>query len=411
MTEDKKQVDTDAERNDQNVIAETETSPPVVEESVNDIPEAAPGEAAEAVASEYPVTVKRRFSWAAITLTLLIIITMAAVAFLGWFGYQYLQSDQQGSAQLHEQMQSLQAQVQHQTEQLAGVQQSQSQTLAQAQQVNDEAQQRIQALEQRVAAQNKRLLAMSTITREDWLLAEAEYLLKLANQRILIERSAEGAEALLTEADAILRDLEDPDLFPLRKAVNNDLAALRLVQKIDVEGIYLTIEGLTNQLSSLPLQPSRQEFMAETPAEQPEDVDAQSWWAVFKRSFRTFANALGEYVRVRDHSVEAKALLAPDTAQHLLQNLRLILERAQLALLREQPHIYQQSLLQAESYIERYFPDSARSQQYRQQLTNLSQKTIVTQLPDISPSLELLHSYIEQLHQLQGATPATQGAQ
>lgn len=409
MTEDKKQPETKAEHSDQNLIAETDASPPVIE-SVSDAPQAV-SEEAETAGSERPVTVKRRFFWASLILALLIIITMAAVAYLGWFGYEYLQSDQQGSAQLHEQIQSLQAQVQHQTEQLAGVQQSQSQTLAQALQAGDEAQERIQALELRVTAQNKRLLAMSTITREDWLLAEAEYLLKLANQRILIERSAEGAEALLTEADAILRDLEDPDLFPLRKAVNNDLAALRLVQKIDVEGIYLTIDGLINQLSSLPLKPTRQDIMTETDTEGPEDKGVQGWRAALNRSFTTFVNTLGRYIRVRDHSVEAKALLAPDTAQYLLHNLRLILERAQLALLREQPHIYQQSLQQAETYIARYFPESERAQQYRQQLVTMSQKTIVTKLPDISPSLELLHSYIEQLHQLQGAKPATQGAQ
>src|SRR5690606_8016466 len=42
--------------------------------------------------------------------------------------------------------------------------------------------------------QQERLRALSTTTREDWLLAEAQYLLRLANQRILTER--DGANAL-----------------------------------------------------------------------------------------------------------------------------------------------------------------------------------------------------------------------
>ena len=41
-------------------------------------------------------------------------------------------------------------------------------------------------LPQRLDSHNKRLLSLSSTSREDWLLAEAEYLLRLANQRLLM---------------------------------------------------------------------------------------------------------------------------------------------------------------------------------------------------------------------------------
>ena len=80
--------------------------------------------------------------------------------------------------------------------------------------------------------QQQRLLNMSTTNREDWLMAEAEYLLRLANQRVLIERSATSAVGLLESADAIMEQvaagLGDPELFAIRRAIAQDLAALRL---------------------------------------------------------------------------------------------------------------------------------------------------------------------------------------
>jgi len=367
---------------------------------------------ADATASDTDIPsakIRRRFPWGMLLLTVLLLLLTGAVAVTGWYGYQWLEKNQQGTSVFAEQQQQLQSQLNQQAQAIELLQRSRSEVASQFQQQSRDLQERVQVLEQRVVAQNKRLLAMSTITREDWLLAEAEYLLKLANQRILIEHSATGAESLLAEADNILRDLEDPDIFPLRKAVKNDLAALRLVEKVDVEGIYLEIDGLINQLAVLPIKPNRQEVMGSEQADQPASP-GEGWRSRLKHSFNRFTHTLGQYIRVRDHSVEAKALLAPETAQYLMQNVRLILERAQLALLREQPAIYEQSLQQAGAYIKKFYPESNAASRYRQELQLLSERDIVRQLPDITPSLELLHSYIEQLHQLQGAKPVEQGA-
>ena len=366
----------------------------------------------EAPAPQKNKTPKTRFPWFVAILTLLLLLMMAVIAYLAWRGDRFISADQQKIEQIVDLRQQLQQQQQA-LEALAEKNAQVSSTFnATATQVNE----RLQAAEQRLAAQNKRLLAMSTITREDWLLAEAEYLLKLANQRVLIEKSAKGAEALVAEADIILRDLEDPDLFPLRKAVNNDLAALRLTKKVDVEGIYLAIHGLIVQLDKLPLQPTRQEIMSlDTELEAIGDQGLEPagelpWWQSAAASFSNFMGGFKDYWRIRDHSSSAKALLAPDAAQYLQQNIRLMLERAQLALLREQAEIYQQSLQQAGDYIASYYPESELTVAYRQQLKQLSNNTIITPLPDISVSLELLHTYIENVHALQGAKPATGGS-
>lgn len=342
-------------------------------------------------------------------LLILIIAACGAAAYGAyWFWDRYNSSEQLRTTSFDE----LKQQLENQRQSISTIENAQREVADSLGEQLAQMQQRLQAAEQRLVAQNKRLLSMSTISREDWLLAEAEYLLKLANQRVLIERSAEGADALLSEADTILRDLEDPDLFPLRQAIANDLAELRLVKEIDVEGIYLTLEALASRVEDLPLRPTREQLLGEDATEDAADVDEsateQSWWSKIKTNFSRFFGDADRYVRLRDHSIKPQPMLPPDSEQYLQQNLRLILQRAQLALLREQQKIYADSLQQARDWVTRYYPPSEEAQKFRQQVAALESRQIVRQLPDITESLELVHAYIDRLHRLDGAEPAAE---
>lgn len=259
-------------------------------------------------------------------------------------------------------------------------------------------------IEQRVAAQAKLLRAMSDTSREDWLLAEAEYLLRLANQRIRIERSGEGVDALLSAADEILRDLNDPDLHPLRRAVAKDLAAMRLMSKIDVEGIYVALAALADHIDTLPLQFDRFAISAEPavallPTESSaNDTLVSRIAAAWQRFVKSFGNAY----RIVSIDELPKPILPPESHVYLQQNLRLMIERAQLALMREEQEIYTTTLQQADAWLEQYYSVSAPTTSFRQQLANLKNQNITHDFPDISNSLELLNNYIRELHSLKG---------
>lgn len=264
---------------------------------------------------------------------------------------------------------------------------------------------RLKIAEDRLQAQNKRLLSLSTTTREDWLLAEAEYLLKLANQRVLIEKNIDGADALLTEADTILRDLDDPDLFPLRKAIHDDLAELRLTVKVDQQGIYLSLASLSSQIESLPILPITKTLPITNQSQErsfPINDTTLSLTEKVKISFNNVLDSLKEYIRITDRTENPILVLTPESALYLQQNLRLMIERAQLALMREQHVIYQSSLEQAKIWIKKYFPANEKRALFLKQLEIEKNKEISRVFPDITDSLELLHSYIEQLHQLNG---------
>ena len=335
---------------------------------------------------------KKTLGWIKWFFIFLFFIVVLALSGIAYYSVDYLNSQNSKIENLHQQINTYQQQINA----IANENRAGLQSLNSRQSTFDE---RLASADALIVSQNKRLLSLSSTSREDWLLAEAEYLLKLANQRVLVEKSARSAEGLMVEADNILTGLEDPDLFAIRKAIAADLAALRLINTIDVEGIYLQLVAMAAQVENIPYRPTRQALRINNIAEESEPVsDNNSFMGNVKRFF----SGLQHYIRIVEHDRPHPVLLPPDATQYLKQNLRLMLEKAQIALLREQQDIYIQSLMQADAWINEYFPPTDSSQSFRQQLVELSQREIEQALPDISNSLELLHGYIESLHNLKG---------
>jgi len=334
---------------------------------------------------------------------LVLLVCLALVAVLGYWGDQKLAAQE---TKINALLQQLTSEKESNAAVLQQLQRQQTQQIATHKKQQSVTTTKLSDIEQRVNAQGKRLRAMSDTSREDWLLAEAEYLLKLANQRVLIERSAGGAEGLLIEADAILREIDAPELHPLRRAIAKDLAALRLTAAIDIEGIYLELVGLAENIGQLPLHPRQADReQDELPKLTIEETESLSVWGKVKRSFSHFLEGFKGYYRI-SYDEPPEPLLPPEDAMYLQQNLRLVMERAQLALLREQQDIYRQSLDQAQKWVEAYFPESTVRLSFSEQLVRLKKKHIVQSLPDITGSLNLLHEHIERLHNLNGISPS-----
>ena len=392
--------------NKQELVAETTSEGTNADAAVESDPvETEPEEKTESKEKSHKDKVKknkpeksRRFPFFSLFNFILILVLAGGV---GWAGKNFLQEGKQKDARIDSLLNQLTAQQQT----ISGLESAIEAGKRSVQQQSAKADNRFKSLEQVQKAQNKRLLSMSTTSREDWLLAEAEYLLKLANQRVLIEKAPAGADALLVEADNILAGLEDPDLFSLREAIAKDLAAIRLTKKVDVEGIFLKISALAGSVDKLPTRPESslnssqsEESMLETDIQE----ESKTGFDKIEHGFQAFLNTFKSFIRITDHSQEPIPILVPEINQYARQNLVLMLEKSQLALLREQQEIYEGSLEQANNWIAQYFPHSEEAKLFTEQLGQLKEKNIKVDLPDITGSLELLHSYIEELHDLKG---------
>lgn len=223
---------------------------------------------------------------------------------------------------------------------------------------------------------------ISHVSRKSWMLAEAEYLLRLANQRLMMEQEVTSALALLQSADQILLDVGDVNLFRVRAEIAKEVMALRAVGEPDIEGAFLSLAALSDQLSSLPLLSPRSKLDTELdPAPETEP-------------FQDVLAHLEKLVTIRHREQPVAPLLPPEQHYYVQQNLRLMLEQAQLALLQRKPLLYIQSLAKAEQWVQDYFEFNASNGSLLESLADLKQLNIAPQLPDISKSLALLKSYL-----------------
>ena len=245
----------------------------------------------------------------------------------------------------------------------------------------------IQNLQLRINAQGARLVELGSTTRSDWLLAEAEYLARLAKQRLQTERNTKSPLALLESVDAILQQIDEPNLIEVRGAVAADITALRLVSDIDKQGVYVELNALAASIKKLqvmevdkPLELANQTKQQNTPQEV----------GVLDKFLADFSGL----IRVRERQSPIEPILERAEEQTVRQNLQMMLEQAQLALLREEQVIYQQSLVKAQEYLQRFFKVTASAEGISQRLQRLADTNIIQQLPSIHSSLEAVQNLL-----------------
>lgn len=249
----------------------------------------------------------------------------------------------------------------------------------------------LQAGQQQLSERVDRVLGAS---RQEWRLAEAEHLLRLASLRLAALQDVNSARFLLTTANQILRDHDDPAAFAAREQLVSALEALQALPAIDRTGLFLQLGALGEQAARLNTR--RPEFQAPAgsgvpAAAQVAEGDGASRWAEWWQR-------LSGFVRLEfTASDEVRPLLAGQTLEQLRLALRLALEQAQWAALNAQPQVYQGALEQARALLQRYFGlDAVENQALYDRLGELAGQPVALELPDLNPALNALQAYLGQ---------------
>jgi len=239
---------------------------------------------------------------------------------------------------------------------------------------------RMSTIENSVAS----LAGISAGARETFLLAEAEYYLQIANAQLQLANNPHLASLALGMADERVTQLSDPGLTAVRRAISDELAALEVMEKPDLEGATLTLASLARVVESLPLASS-------TAAEETVVDDEQSG---VDRAWDSVKNAMSGLVKVTPPDQAKLTLVSPDAAYFLRSNIALQLQAARLALLRGEQAIFEQVLDDTSALLDTYF-DSSSEQVASAQLTisEIRAAVFATPAPDISASLRLLRQF------------------
>ncbi len=264
----------------------------------------------------------------------------------------------------------------------------------QQQSSREQYQQQIEAL--KTAQQNLRtnltkLVRNNTHLRNDWLMAEAEYLVQLANYRLLLEKDVVTAKVALKAADTRLAEVADPALLPVRKILARDIQSLGNIAPVDLAGLSVTLSALSENIHKLPLQTPDPQTIKLKQAEQENSKRKPS-------SLTELPAAIWQDIKnlivIRHHDKPIQPLLAPEQHFFLVQNLALQVEQARLALLNGQSMVYQERLETIKKWINDYF-DTAHNVT-RNVLSNieaLQKVDIDPPLPDISSTYAAIKQY------------------
>jgi uroporphyrin-3 C-methyltransferase len=227
--------------------------------------------------------------------------------------------------------------------------------------------------------------------RVGFALAEVEYLLVMATQRLALEKDARTALAAMEAADQRLVGIDAPAMTELRAQFARDMNALRAVPDVDVAGLSLFLADVIQRTGTLPLRDEylRRREAAEDPAADPGE---QGGWGGFWR---------GIWREIRSNMVITRAeqgapvVLLPEERFFLVHNLRLQLETVRLAVFRGDTAAFRASLGVATDWIRKYYDtgDTAVAN-VLDSLQRMSSLRLDPELPDISSSLESTRALI-----------------
>ena len=231
------------------------------------------------------------------------------------------------------------------------------------------------------------LQGVSAGARNTWLLAEAEYYMQIANAQLQLAGNPHLATLALGMADERIVQLSDPALTEVRQAIADELAALEVMDKPDIQGITLTLASLARVVDSLPL---RQIAEAEADKDAAIDPDLSG----VDRAWASVKGAVSGLVKVTGPDQTTMPLLTPDAVYFLRTNLTLQLQAARLALLRGEQAVFRQSLDDAAAWLEQYFDaESAQVGSALETIDEIRGGMLAVTTPDISQSLRLLRQY------------------
>lgn len=228
---------------------------------------------------------------------------------------------------------------------------------------------------------------ISSGVRDNWLLAEAEYYMQIANAQLQLAGNPHLAQLALQQADDRILQLANPALTSVRRALSGELRALDAMSRPDIEGMTLTLASLASVVESLPIR--QQLALPDTGQD-----DEQTEQSGADRALASLKSTLSGVVSVRRTDESIRPLIAPESAFFLRANLSLQLQVARLALLRGETAAFQQSLDDANTWLGEYYDTaSAQVQSARQTILEVRDGLQDITPPDISESLRLLRQY------------------
>ncbi|MDE9552172.1 uroporphyrinogen-III C-methyltransferase [Xenorhabdus bovienii] len=324
----------------------------------------------------------KRYGWVGNTLSIAITLAIGAGAV-----YLYHHGKQQNAVLTAENLA-----LQHQVASLAQQQSGDKQDFAtQFQKLESDLQQaklQNKQTDSRMVELQTRISEISNTDLENWRLAQANYLVKMAGRKIWTEQDTTTAIALLKDADQSLAEMDDPSLLHVRQAIMEDINTLSKINQLDLDGIILTLNRLSNQIDNLRLEDNGEQEAPMDEGDAGISASLSDWRKNLSKSWDSF---MENFITIKRRDSSAVPLLAPNQDVYLRENIRSRLLVAAQAVPRHQNEVYKQSLEAVSSWVRSYFDTaSPDTKTFLQDIDSLAQKPLSIELPEHLSSQPIL---------------------
>lgn len=232
-------------------------------------------------------------------------------------------------------------------------------------------------------------------TRGDVMIADAEYLLSVANQKLHLVGDVKAVIAMMEAADQRLHDSGDPAAFKVREALAEEINLLQTFTPADIVGISAKLLVLESKIKELPLFLPHSERAKEDHRPTPSSENHEA--AKPAELSSSIVKEIKGLVTVRRMDKPVQTILLPEEVAALREILLLKLEMTRAALLHGDEDLFKSNLDSAISFLaENFDPAAAQSASLAQELKSLQSAQLKVPLPDVSKSLALVRN-IEKL--------------
>ena len=218
-------------------------------------------------------------------------------------------------------------------------------------------------------------------------LAEVDYLLRLADSKLKLERNVAAARLALDTAQQRLKAVGENSLASVQTMLGEAIGSLRGVQLPDFSGLAHKLIDMEKQIGTLPVKidsgvPDIKSRVKPTANAAVSENAEQPWW---DRTGEAVWNQFKDIVVIRRVRSDAPPLIALEEEYFLRQNLQLELESTRAALLRGDAQSYQDSLDLATTWVSTYFDTEAPSvAAFQNELKALRTVQFNTYIPDLT---------------------------
>jgi uroporphyrin-3 C-methyltransferase len=228
--------------------------------------------------------------------------------------------------------------------------------------------------------------------RNAWQLAEVEYLMRVAQHKLILQDDFAGAAITLQAASDRIGLTGDPGLLPVRVTISEEIADLKTRRRADLVGMSLMLAQLGRRVRGL--QPGfalRVEQSSELPADEEPVMVGQASEDWVDR----FSDFLDSLISIRKEATEPTVIEANiiDVAEAMEDNLKL----ARWSVLERDANQYQLLIDRSLSLFREFYDlDDAANHDFMTQLQELQKMVIKPEKPDITGSLRELQRILGQ---------------